>query len=283
MSAPTTASHQGVCILLPVLNERANIAELLDRIEQVLNGVPHTVCVVDDGSKDGTVEYLVTRLARPGSNLHLIKRLKTSRGSVRGSALHHSLLWGLANTTHSIFVEMDGDLSHRPEELLEGSGRVMRGECDVAIASKYVPGSRVTDRPWGRLMVSRVCSFAVGAVISPRIHDYSNGYRFYSRATAEEVAGHEIRYASPIYLTEVLALWLRRGLRIAEFQTTYVGRNEGVSKLRFIDLFKAVLAIFEVSFRYHVIGFKRVGRPLPILTAGAPTAAVSGKAAQPRR
>ena len=32
------------------------------------------------------------------------------------------------------------------------------------------------------------------------------------------IADHEIRYASPIYLTEVLALWLRQGVRIAEFQ-----------------------------------------------------------------
>jgi hypothetical protein len=132
-------------------------------------------------------------------------------------------------------------------------------------------------------MVSRVCSFAVGAVISPRIHDYSNGYRFYSRGTAEMIAEHEIRYASPIYLTEVLALWLRQGLRIVEFQTTYVGRNEGVSKLRFIDLFKAVLAIFEISLRYHVTGFKHVCRPLPTPTASAATAAISGKTARPRR
>ena len=280
MSAPTIAGHQGVCILLPVLNERANIAELLDRIEEVLNGVPYTVCIVDDGSKDGTVAYLETRLARPGNNLHLIQRVKNARGSVRGSALHQSLLWGLANTSHFVFVEMDGDLSHRPEELLEGAGRIMRDECDVAIASKYVPGSQVTNRPWGRLMVSRVCSFAVGAVISPRIHDYSNGYRFYSRATGETIAEHEIRYASPIYLTEVLALWLRQGLRIAEFQTTYVGRNEGVSKLRFIDLFKAVLAIFEISFRYHIAGFKRAGRGVSI---GAPSAPISSKASQPPR
>jgi len=280
LSAPTIAGHQGVCILLPVLNERANIAELLDRIEEVLNGVPYTVCIVDDGSKDGTVAYLETRLARPGNNLHLIQRVKNARGSVRGSALHQSLLWGLANTSHFVFVEMDGDLSHRPEELLEGAGRIMRDECDVAIASKYVPGSQVTNRPWGRLMVSRVCSFAVGAVISPRIHDYSNGYRFYSRPTGETIAEHEIRYASPIYLTEVLALWLRQGLRIAEFQTTYVGRNEGVSKLRFIDLFKAVLAIFEISFRYHIAGFKRAGRGVPV---GAPSAPISSKASQPPR
>ena len=249
-------SRESVLVLLPVLNERENIAELLDRIETVLACVPHTICIVDDGSQDGTAEYLENRMQRPAHNLHLIRRVKTARGSQRGSALHVSLLWGLAHTTHDIFVEMDGDLSHRPEELPDGIGRIARGECDVAIASKYVPGSRVTNRPWGRLMVSRAGSFAVGAVITRRVRDYSNGYRFYTRAAAELIAAHQIRYASPIYLTEVMALWLRNSLRFDEFKTTYIGRNEGVSKLRFVDLFKAALAVFEVSFRYHVTGFR---------------------------
>lgn len=283
MSAPTSAVQPGVCVLLPVLNERANIAELLDRIERVLTGIPHTVCVVDDGSKDGTLEYLRECAANPTGNVHLIRRTKTTRGSVRGSALRQGLLWGLEHTTHGIFVEMDGDLSHRPEELPEGIGLIAGGEYGLVIASKYVAGSRVTNRPWGRLMVSRVCSFAVGAVISTRIRDYSNGYRFYSRMAAEMVADHEIRYASPIYLTEVLALWLHKGVRMAEFQTIYIGRNEGISKLRFIDLFKAVLAIFEVSFRYHVAGFKRISREPQRAAANAATAGASSKAIPPGR
>lgn len=251
-----TSTTAGVLILLPVLNEAENIPSLLDGIEQVLNGVPHTVCIVDDGSSDGTASYVKGRMADPGHNLHLIERVKTARGSERGSALYVSLIWGLAHTGHEIFVEMDGDLSHRPEELPQGVGMVARGQCDVAIACKYMEGSRITNRPWGRRLVSRVCSFAVGTLITWRIHDYSNGYRFYTRAAARLVAEHEIRHASPIYLTEVLALWLHSGLRIGEFPTTYIGRNEGVSKLRFIDLFKAAFVIFEIAARYHILGFR---------------------------
>jgi len=273
VDAPLAADSNGVLILLPVLNERQNIAGLLDRIERVLGGTPHTICVLDDGSKDGTAEYVEARMAQPGHNLHLIRRVKTSYGSERGSALHVSLLWGLAHTTHQVFVEMDGDLSHRPEELPEGIGLVARGACDVAIASKYLPGSEVTNRPWARKMVSAVCSRAVGALITTRIRDYSNGYRFYSREAAQLVAGCRTRYASPIYLTEVLALWLRKGLRIAEFRTTYVGRDEGISKLRFIDLLKAACAVFEVAFRYHVAGFGPVVWPAAAACeSGAPAA-----------
>ena len=45
-------------ILLPVLNEIDNIAELLSRIRKEMAARDHVVCVVDDGSLDGTREWL---------------------------------------------------------------------------------------------------------------------------------------------------------------------------------------------------------------------------------
>ena len=103
------ADSNGVFILLPVLNESPNIGELLDRIDRSLAGVSYTICIVDDGSKDGTADYVEARMAQPGHHLHLIRRVKTIRGSQRGSALYAALLWGLAATEHNLFVEMDGD------------------------------------------------------------------------------------------------------------------------------------------------------------------------------
>ena len=245
----------GYFIILPILNEIANIGPLLDQIDNALVGRDYTVGMVDDGSTDGTIAYLEERMRRPEHRLFLICRKKTRRSSQRGAALWTLLRWGLANTRHEIFIEMDGDLSHRPEELLEGIRLVAEQQCDVAIASKYVTGSQVVNRPIGRRLISRVCSIAVAALLSPRVRDYSNGYRFYTRSAARLVADHKIRYGSPIYLSEVLALWLRHGLRVQEFPTTYIGRNEGVSNLRMMDLWKAAIAVFEISLRYHVLGF----------------------------
>jgi dolichol-phosphate mannosyltransferase len=253
------AIEKGVFILLPVLNEIANIGPLLDRIESSLKGIGFTVGILDDGSADGTVEYVLKRMERPGHGLHLICRKKTLRASQRGGALRALMIWGLEHTTHEIFIEMDGDLSHRPEELRDGINMLTEGGCDIAIASKYVPGSAVINRPWGRLMVSKICSYAVRSLLSTKVRDYSNGYRFYTRAAARLAASHAYRYGSPIYLSEILALWMRSGLRVGEFKTVYVGRNEGVSKLRMADLIKAGIAIFEIASRYHFVGF----RPLP--------------------
>jgi dolichol-phosphate mannosyltransferase len=240
-----------------VLNERTNIGPLLDRIESVLSARPYTVGIVDDGSTDGTIAYLQDRMRRPDHRLHLICRKKRLRASQRGAALLTLLRWGLENTRHDVFIEMDGDLSHRAEELLQGIELVAGQQCDVAIASKYMTGSQVLNRPAGRRLVSRVSSIAVSTLISRRIRDYSNGFRFYTRSAARLVADHKIRYGSPIYLSEVLALWLHAGLRVREFASIYVGRNEGVSNLRIADLLKAGIAIFEIAFRYHILGFPR--------------------------
>ena len=247
-----------------MLNEISNIGPLLDRIEKVLAGHHFTVGIVDDGSTDGTIDYLRKRMQRPDHHLHLICRKKWRRASQRGAALWTLLRWGLTNTSHEIFIEMDGDLSHRPEEFLEGVGLIAGGQYDLAIASKYMPGSQVLNRPVGRRLVSRISSIAVGFLISPSIRDYSNGFRFYTRSAARLVADRKIRYGSPIYLSEVLALWLRRGLRVKEFRSTYIGRNEGVSNLRMADLIKAGIAIFEISLRYHVLGFPRCAPELAL-------------------
>jgi dolichol-phosphate mannosyltransferase len=241
-----------IVILLPVLNEIENIGPLLDRIRDALTGRDYVVCVVDDGSRDGTAEFVRAEVSRGDPHLHLIERKKSGRGSQRGGALLAALKWGLQDNATAIFVEMDGDLSHRPEELATGLSKIESGRAEIAIASKYLPGSKVTNRPVGRLIVSRICNWLVRAVISSRITDYSNGYRFYTRHAAELVAASKIKYGSPIYLTEVMAIWIAHDLTIAEFPTHYVGRNEGLSKLRFIDLVKASVGILEVATRLHL-------------------------------
>lgn len=252
------ALDQGVFINLPVLNEAESVRQLLDRIHHALRGLEYTVCVVDDGSTDGTLEILARLIREQPHRLHLIQRRKTQRGCQRGAALHAALQWGLRETGHGIFVEMDGDLSHRPEELADGIKLVADGCVEIAIASKYLPGARVVSRPIGRRLFSRLCNFAVRIVISRRVSDYSNGFRFYSRRAAQLIAEHEIRYGNPIYLTEVMAIWLRHGVAVGEFPSLYVGRHEGLSKVRWGDFAKASLAAIEIALRYHLTGFSRI-------------------------
>jgi dolichol-phosphate mannosyltransferase len=260
----------GVFIALPVLNEIENIEPLLNGIDAALRDRPYVVCVVDDGSRDGTREFLARRRPETPDRLVVIERTKTQHGSQRGGALYAALQWGLVHTDCQTFVEMDGDLSHRPEELPEALGELEASDADVVIASKFVPGSKVINRPLGRHLVSYVCSMAVHLFLSRGVRDYSNGYRFYTRRAAELLTTTRMRYTSPIYLSEALAIWLRAGLDVREIKTLYVGRNEGLSKLRLTDLAKAAAAVVEISVRFHLTGFARRESSLETQSVEAP-------------
>jgi dolichol-phosphate mannosyltransferase len=250
------SSSPGVFINLPVLNEAENVSGLLDAIQHNLNGLDYTICIIDDGSRDGTIEIVESKIAKGNSRIQLIRRQKAARGCQRGAALLYGLRWGLANTPHTIFVEMDGDLSHRPEELRTGIDLLVSGKYDVVVASKYLDGSRTTNRPLGRRLVSAICNVGVRMFVSPAISDYSNGYRFYTREAGQLVARQEIRHGSPIYLTEAMAIWLTNAQRVGEFPSTYIGRNEGLSKVQWVDLVKGVVAVFDVAIRFHLTGFR---------------------------
>ena len=79
-------------------------------------------------------------------------------------AIHGSLRPG------GLLLMAEHALSHRPEELRPGIDLIERDLANVAIASKYVGGSQVVNRPLRRRLVSRVSSIAVGLVISPSHH-----------------------------------------------------------------------------------------------------------------
>ena len=45
---------------------------------------------------------------------------------------------------------------------------------------------------------------------------------------------------------------LAHHMRVGEFGSTYVGRGEGLSKLRMIDLVKAAIAVVDIAARFHL-------------------------------
>ena len=243
-------------VILPTLNEVENVGRLMDEIHRHLAGQRHMICVVDDGSTDGTVDSVRERIKIRPESVSLLQRKKDGIGCRRGAALRHGLQHAMRINGYDVFVEMDGDLSHRPEELSTGIDLVRGGACNIAIASKYLTRSDVVERTSHRRAISRLSSLLSGVVLDRSIRDYSNGYRFYDRKAGEVAVSHRIKYGTPIYLSEVLALWLRSGLKVAEFPSIYIGRQEGSSKLKFSDVVEATYALVDIGWRYRVAGFQ---------------------------
>ena len=246
-----SAKPEGVYIVIPTLNEEGNIVPLLKRIQKQLRHRPYRICVVDDGSQDGTVDQARSFAQSEGTDdIYIMERMKTHSGSQRGAAVMAGLQFALHNSDFGVFVEMDADLSHRPEELETGIEAIRSRGFNVAIASKYMPGSQVVNRPLTRRSLSALYNWLIRTLISRSVRDWSNGYRFYDRTCANLIC--KLKYGSPIWLVEVLATLLARRMRVTEFPSIYFGRGEGISKMRWIDIAKAAVGLFDVSIRYHL-------------------------------
>lgn len=257
-----------ILINIPILNEVDNIRALTERVQKQVAGKDYTLLYVDDGSTDGTLE-IIGELQERDPKIQVLHRTKTRAGCQRGGALFDGMVWGLENTTHDIFVEMDGDLSHLPEELPIGIALMQRPDVDFVIGSKYLSTSATREREFWRQIMSKVMNFTVRIMMQKEISDYSNGYRFYSRDVARSIAARKIRYTSPIYLSEVLAIVLTDNFQIAEYSSTYLGRIQGSSKVKLADIVEGGMALLDISYRYHVGRFALAGGAADApLTAG---------------
>jgi dolichol-phosphate mannosyltransferase len=250
-----TTEHAGIGLCVPVLDEREAIGPLLDRLAMALEDVPYTVCIVDDGSRDGTRELVEAR-ALEDPRIVLLKRQKTRSGCRRGAASRAGMEWLLAHRSHAFFADVDADGANRPEELPRAMRLAAEREADVVIASKYVPGARVIGRPLTRRAGSRLYNLALRALIGHGIRDFSNSFRIYRRAAAEQLLAHTPLFDTPVYLVEMLAVWLARGARVVEMPTHYQERQSGASKVIVGDALRGVAGAVFVGLAFRAGRFR---------------------------
>lgn len=248
-------SQLDIGLVVPVLNERAAMGPLLDSVAVALARGQYTVCIVDDGSTDGTIPYVESR-AGEDSHIVLLKRQKTRSGCRRGAASRAGMEWLLANRSHTFHADVDADGANRPIELIRGVEVADERQADVVIAAKYVAGSEVIGRPLARRVGSRGYSLMLRALIDPNIHDYSNSFRVYRRSAAEILARHTPRFDTPVYLVEMLAVWKAHGLKIAEMPTIYRERETGASKVVPADALRGAAGAVAVGLAYRAGRFR---------------------------
>ena len=119
-------------VIVPFLNEREVLPACLQRLRRVLDGLneSYEIVFVDDGSRDGSAEFLAARVrAEPG-----LKLLRLSRNFGKEAAMTA----GIEHTVGAAIVILDADLQD-PPELIPDMVRAWRGArtwsaCDAAAA-----------------------------------------------------------------------------------------------------------------------------------------------------
>jgi len=203
-----------IAILIPAFNEGETLPEVLPRIPAQLLGVPASVVVVDDGSRDDTAEAAL----RGGA---IVAQLHENSGG--GAALKVGYALAVAAGAR-VVVTMDADGQHRPEEIERVVEPLLSGRAQFAQGSRTLgsaaPGAFA--RELGIAFFNRVVTAATLTTIT----DCSNGFRAIETDVLPRLDLREPQFHAAEFLIEAIT----RGVAYEEVPITVLGRAHGSSK-----------------------------------------------------
>jgi glycosyltransferase involved in cell wall biosynthesis len=190
-------------VVIPVYNERATIEELLKRVQAV--PIDKEIVVVDDGSTDGTREFL-RGLQAPDSGVRVLFH-QVNRG--KGAALRR----GFADYP----------------QLLEP---IERGVADVVYGSRFLGGPHRVLLFW-HSVGNHLLTTLSNMLTNLNLTDVWTCYKVFRAEVLQQVRLREDRFG---FEAEVTAKIARGGWRIYEVPISYHGRTyaEG-KKITWVD------------------------------------------------
>ena len=212
-------------IVIPTLNERGNIIELLEQIGHC--GLDnYEIIVADENSPDGTADA-VNAYAAAG---HPEVRVVLNDGA---PGLSPSIVKGFGAARGEILCCMDGDLQHDVGSLPGVLSEFSNG-ADFVIGSRYVKGGGFAER-WNpcRALISRTATLMARVMLGVRVADPMSGFFAIRRELFEELRPALTPRGFKIML-ELLYLAVNRkgsAVRVVEHGILFNRRKHGESKL----------------------------------------------------
>lgn len=205
-------------IIIPAKNEEKTLGWVLRDLFNTIPGIPgynFEVICVDDHSVDDTAKI---------AKAYGAKVIHNEGRSGKGMSLRK----GFEEATGEIFIMMDADYSHRPEDLpvfLEA----LNDGIGLVIGSRVVGGSE--EYTHIRALGNVFLSTTLGLVTHRYLSDALNGYKVFRREIFSD-----FQYTSRTFEIEIeiIANTLRKGYRIVEVSSHERARAGGEAKSKVI-------------------------------------------------
>ena len=220
-----------VSVVVPIFNERENVARLVDELEEKLDqaAFPWELVLVDDGSTDGTVEKLQL-LATERRHLRLVL-LRRNFGQT--AAMHA----GIQHATGEIIVTMDGDLQNDPADIPMLVQKIHDGHDLVFGWRKHRQ-----DAFLNRKLPSRIANWLISRVTGFPIHDLGCTLKAMRRDLARQLELYgEMHRFIPILAHQI-------GARSVEVVTNHRPRQFGTTKYGIGRTTRVLLDLMTVRF-----------------------------------
>lgn len=222
-------------MVVPVLNERANVAAVARQVGDALAGLDWELIFVDDDSADGTADA-VRELAAADRRIRLVLR-------VADPGLSNSCIQGMLSSCADVLCVMDGDGQHDPANIPRMLDMLEREPADLVSACRDLRSDDVTRTLGGaRGLMSRLGNLLVRLAIGRPARDALSGF-FVIRREAFLGVVRRLSNSGFKLLFDMLAS--DRALRHAELPFEFRARLHGQSKLDARVLWQFALLLAE--------------------------------------
>jgi len=178
-------------VIIPAYNEIHTIEEIIARVRAVplevrvwvdqaneaLVCLDREIVVVDDGSTDGTREYLATLRGEPDVNVIFHEENQGKGGAVRT---------GLQATTGDICIIQDADLEYDPRDYPRLLQPILEGRSQVVYGSRFRGGPTKAMFFW-HMVGNRMLTFATNVLYNTILTDMETCYKMFTREVAEKL------------------------------------------------------------------------------------------------
>jgi len=159
-------------INIPAFNEEDKIGETIKKIPRSFSGVDEVfVQVIDDGSKDKTVE----KAKEAGADFVFSHDVNRGIGVTFRTAVDKALENGA-----DILVNIDADGQFDPKDIAKIIRPVLEGEVDMVSADRFSKDT-AQNIPWVKKMLNRFAAWIIGWFMNEKIADLTCGFRAYNR------------------------------------------------------------------------------------------------------
>jgi dolichol-phosphate mannosyltransferase len=218
---PSPARSLQLAVIVPTLNEGENVGPLLEKLAIALQDISWEAIVVDDGSDDATISIL-TETARNDPRVRLIRRIGR-----RG--LSTAVIEGMLASAAPVLAVIDADLQHDEQALPKLFATIVNEGADLAIGTRYAPGSSIEDWKQTRLKISRFATHLATTLLRVSLSDPMSGF-FAIRRDAFLAALPNLSSLGYKILLDIVAS-TPRALVIREVPYRFRPRLAGESKL----------------------------------------------------
>lgn len=223
-------------VVMPVANEESTMEQLLDRLLALPYDNLFVYPVIDDYSKDRTEEIIRKKEEETGR----VKCIyyKESRGVI--TCYLEGFRQALADGAEWI-IEMDGGLSHLPEELPQFIEKLEEG-YDCVWGSRFMKGGQMQNLPLYRRILSQGVTFLSNFVLGTKLKDMTSGFEAFQREVMEQMNLDQVLSKGHMYQTEMR--FYCRKCKIVEVPIHYVG---GESSLKGSSVTEALRLLFQLK------------------------------------